>query len=476
MSEDRARAIDWLLTFAAAALAATLLGVGPAPGGEPDLALVRELEQDFKLLDAEAALPPEVRQAIGIGDDPAEGRRQALAALARNVERWSQHPRVLVIVTAVAVGEEEDEAALQALDRLAAEAGDGIAQHLALVDQLHRLARGEAVRDAGLLSAALRELGASPWLLRRVAARDERNRGDAAAADRALEEARALAVAFVERFTGLMVVWITLLVLGLAILLLWPLVRRALAGAGLVGLGDTPSPFHIPATHRVVAAWFLAYLLLGLGMALFGASLGADARAQAINLTTQTLIQGGVAIALIQRFGRRIEDHLPLTIPLRLAAGPASGGRLGVAVWTLGGLALALVVVTSVSIVATALTGAPDESQRALQLFAEPGDAVARLVIALSAVVFAPIFEEILFRGFLYRNLKQLWGPGPAMVAAGLLFGLAHLEPGLILPLSALGATLAFLYERSGSLLVPIFVHALWNLGQLVLAVVLATG
>ncbi len=41
---------------------------------------------------------------------------------------------------------------------------------------------------------------------------------------------------------------------------------------------------------------------------------------------------------------------------------------------------------------------------------------------------------------------------------------------------AALGAVLAFLFERSGSLWVCVIVHGVWNLGQLVFAGVLAAG
>ena len=318
-------------------------------------------------------------------------------------------------------------------------------------------------------------IGASPWLVERLRARHLANGGGGIAgevADAALERSRTQAVTFVERFTGLMVLWITLGIIGTLLLLFWPLVRRALHGAGFHGLRDAKSPFIISSTHRVMIAWFLSFILVGLGMAGLAALPGDAPQGQALSLAIQTLVQGGLALWLIQRFGRPADDQLPLSIPLRLGAGPGAGGWLGVSLWTIGGL----VVVTSVSIVGAALTGAPEESQQALELFATPGGLETRVIIGLSAVLFAPVFEEILFRGFLYRNLRDLIGTSPAMVATGLLFGFAHLDFGLILPLAALGTVLAFLFERSGSLLVPIVVHATWNLGQLIFAVVLGAG
>lgn len=474
MTLDRDRLVDWAMTFVAAILAATLLGAQGGPSGEGGLALVRELELDFKLMDAEAALPPEVREVIGLAGDAEEDRARCRAALERHVERLRDAPAMLVVVTSIAVAHHEDGLALETLDVLA-EAPEAMSRWALLVDELHRMARGAPAASPDSMQAAALELGASPWLRERLRARHLTNGGGDGASS-ARDAARGLAVTFVERFTGLMVLWITLGIIGTLLLLFWPLVRRALLGAGYVGLSSLKSPFIIPSTHRVMIAWFLTFILVGLGMTGLASLSGGAAQGQALNLAVQTLVQGGVAIWLIQRFGRPRDDQLPLGVPLRLAIGPGVGGAAGVALWTVGGLAIGLVVVTSVSIVGAALTGGPDDSQRALELFADPGGLETRVIIGLSAVLFAPVFEEILFRGFLYRNLRDLLGAGPAMAASGLLFGCAHLDPSLILPLAALGTVLAFLFERSGSLAVPIIVHATWNLGQLIFAVVLGAG
>ena len=50
-----------------------------------------------------------------------------------------------------------------------------------------------------------------------------------------------------------------------------------------------------------------------------------------------------------------------------------------------------------------------------------------------------------------------------AMVVHALLFGLHHRAVPALIPLSVLGLLWAALYLASSNLLVPIFVHALWN-------------
>lgn len=100
----------------------------------------------------------------------------------------------------------------------------------------------------------------------------------------------------------------------------------------------------------------------------------------------------------------------------------------------------------------------------------EPSHAAA---FAASFVVLAfvgPFVEEAIFRGLGY-SLIERYGQVLAIVAVGVLFGLAH---GLVeaLPiLVALGAGLAYLRARSDSLYPCFVVHALFNAVALTLAV-----
>lgn len=93
-------------------------------------------------------------------------------------------------------------------------------------------------------------------------------------------------------------------------------------------------------------------------------------------------------------------------------------------------------------------------------------DAAATLALFGAAALLAPLFEEPLFRGFLYGRLRRRMPPGTAALASGLVFGAAHMSLPEFLPLAALGYTLAIVYERSGDLAVPVLAHALWNAGN----------
>lgn len=90
------------------------------------------------------------------------------------------------------------------------------------------------------------------------------------------------------------------------------------------------------------------------------------------------------------------------------------------------------------------------------------GSAGARWAMALSAVVVAPVVEEILFRGYLQSALAQFAGARVALVGSALAFGFAH---GLAyaVPLTFVGLWLGWLRQRFGTLLTAMLGHALHN-------------
>ncbi len=86
-----------------------------------------------------------------------------------------------------------------------------------------------------------------------------------------------------------------------------------------------------------------------------------------------------------------------------------------------------------------------------------------RLSLAFSVVVAAPFFEEIFFRGFLYQALRRRMYPWAAVLATGLLFAIIHpsfFQASLVFPL---GLLLAYLMEKTGSLIPCMVVHFLIN-------------
>jgi membrane protease YdiL (CAAX protease family) len=100
-----------------------------------------------------------------------------------------------------------------------------------------------------------------------------------------------------------------------------------------------------------------------------------------------------------------------------------------------------------------------------------PSSGLGIVVAAVTAVLAAPLAEELLFRGLIYRLTRRTWGPWPAAVVSSLLFGLIHGEPWYLFGLVGLGLVLTFLYETTGSLLAPVIAHALHNAVSLFLMI-----
>lgn len=95
------------------------------------------------------------------------------------------------------------------------------------------------------------------------------------------------------------------------------------------------------------------------------------------------------------------------------------------------------------------------------------------VTVAVLSLLFAPVMEEIFFRGFIFGGLRRRWGTMGAALGSGLLFALAHIgNPGtiyLLVPVGLVGALFAWGYAYSGSLLPVMAAHFLFNLFSFVL-------
>lgn len=88
----------------------------------------------------------------------------------------------------------------------------------------------------------------------------------------------------------------------------------------------------------------------------------------------------------------------------------------------------------------------------------------------ISAVVLAPVFEEMLYREQLLVALRSRVGSLAAVLATSLLFALPHLEPRSVLSTALVGLALGALRVFVGSLAACIGMHAGLNLAALVSA------
>ena len=109
------------------------------------------------------------------------------------------------------------------------------------------------------------------------------------------------------------------------------------------------------------------------------------------------------------------------------------------------------------------LVGAEDETEE----LTEGGGAIAAVAVSLAVVVVAPVMEELFFRAFVYRALRNRLRIWSAALIDGLVFASVHLQylasPELLVVIFAFGVATCLLYEATGSVFPCIAVHAAFN-------------
>ena len=99
------------------------------------------------------------------------------------------------------------------------------------------------------------------------------------------------------------------------------------------------------------------------------------------------------------------------------------------------------------------------------------------LISGIVASIFGPIIEEIFFRGVMYNAIKAKIGIFWSILITSIFFSFLHthaLEYFLVgfIPIAILGAFLAYLYEKTGSLIPSITLHILNNVGSVIIVLV----
>jgi membrane protease YdiL (CAAX protease family) len=102
--------------------------------------------------------------------------------------------------------------------------------------------------------------------------------------------------------------------------------------------------------------------------------------------------------------------------------------------------------------------------QQAVQVFRLTESVWYRLSLGVTAVFLAPIAEEMLFRGILYRAVKQTGFPRLALWGSAVVFAAWHQNPATFVPLLLLAVVLTVLYEKTNNLLAAIAAHSFFNI------------
>ncbi len=144
--------------------------------------------------------------------------------------------------------------------------------------------------------------------------------------------------------------------------------------------------------------------------------------------------------------------------------------------WGFGGYLVAFPLVLGISILNSQIWQGQGGSNPLLPILLEGKDPIALALFFVTTAIAAPIFEELLFRGFLLPSLTRYVSTSNAVILSGFIFALVHLSLSEVLPLTVLGILLGFVYARTQNLLASMLLHSLWNSGTLISLFVLGSA
>ena len=100
---------------------------------------------------------------------------------------------------------------------------------------------------------------------------------------------------------------------------------------------------------------------------------------------------------------------------------------------------------------------------KALEMLYESKGTRLLLILTVLVTVIGPIAEELFFRGFAYPVFRKKVGVRNAILLVSVIFAMLHMNIVSFFPILALGILLAYLYEKTGSLIPSITVHVIHN-------------
>ncbi len=112
------------------------------------------------------------------------------------------------------------------------------------------------------------------------------------------------------------------------------------------------------------------------------------------------------------------------------------------------------------------------EEQELVKLFrdeAHHGHHAGMTKIFVAGVILAPLIEEFLFRGCFYGVFKKYLGSVASAIISAVMFAAFHTNLASFPGLFVLAICFTLAYERYGSLLVPMGMHAVFNFSSLAL-------
>ncbi|MCG3176247.1 MAG: hypothetical protein MOGMAGMI_01193 [Candidatus Omnitrophica bacterium] len=184
-------------------------------------------------------------------------------------------------------------------------------------------------------------------------------------------------------------------------------------------------------------------------------ALGSDFLLMANSLARNVLVAAYVILLVRRRYAQPVSD-LGLAGP-----GAVRGVGVGLAAYV-AALPLLFLTLLAMAALTQALSYEP-EPQKVVQIYMKESAERHLPFFTLFVAVLGPMIEEVFFRGFAYPALKARHGAAAAMLGSSIIFAIVHLNLAAFVPIVLLGVFLAYLYERTGSLVPSMAAHATHN-------------
>jgi membrane protease YdiL (CAAX protease family) len=266
-------------------------------------------------------------------------------------------------------------------------------------------------------------------------------------------------------FEVTLILVLQLAVIAFSLVVLVRIILRGELSEKHLGLGPTRD-LHEPKAVYLVAA----YLVLGYSfMKLRVSSQSAFELQFAVELVPFVVIGLLLGRARRAEAGFRKIGLLPRH-PKRDLGWGLMGGVVGFGLAGLAGL-------LSVNLLTLFDEPAPEVAHETLVTLQQDFNFNLLMMVIIQAVIMAPLIEELVFRGALQTALMRLMKGKRwlAMLITAAAFSAIHgtvVPTQGLLPLFVLGLVFSYVYERTGSLLVPILAHAVFNAANIAIAMI----
>jgi membrane protease YdiL (CAAX protease family) len=213
--------------------------------------------------------------------------------------------------------------------------------------------------------------------------------------------------------------------------------------------------------HLIVVMGTLFAVLILLGQIANQCGIVPSEEAEPFLLLAETLLMQGVALITLEYLRRRNQQSISASF---LTEQQSSRRSLLHGVLFYVAIIPPVVISALLSNFILQTFNIPVESQDILKGFADANTPIwLRGYLVIIAIAGAPIMEEMVFRGIALPIAAKHASPVLAVIAVSMLFAIVHGHLPALIPLFVVAVGFSSAYIYSGSILVPMTMHALFN-------------